>query len=472
MSARLPLVIVGAGPAGMAAAIEAARAGLASVILDESPAPGGQIYRQIPDTFAYIDRAAGGRELQRGNRLRAGLSAHSSLISVRSRSAVIGIAPGPVPAVQWASECRSGELAAEQLILATGAYDRPVPFPGWTLPGVMTAGGAQSFMKTFGIRPGKRAIVAGTGPLLLVVAAQLHKAGVEVRALLEAGRPRFSAGAALRALRHPGLLRDAASYLWQLRRARIPVLLNHTVFAATGSAELESVEYGPVDSRDWTPQREHASHIDADLLVVGFGFVPSSELATLAGCEMEYRHILGGWIPRRDMHMETNQPGIYAAGDGAGVGGALVAVEEGRLAGIRAAERAGKLSAGEAASRRAGPLRRLRALLDEMSAPRAGLLELTSGDTVVCRCEEVTFASALGAVRAGAGDLQSVKLACRLGMGACQGRNCAPAMALQLAQLTGRPVEAMGRIQPRPPIKPISLGAMAHHEPAGSGEPR
>src|SRR5947209_11424203 len=191
------------------------------------------------------------------------------------------------------------------------------------------------------VRPGERALVSGTGPLLMVVAGQLHRAGERVVAVLEAGGPAYTARLAARAWRLPGLLRDGARYRLELARARIPVRYHHSVFAAYGDGAVDSVAYGPVDPRDWRPALHRHRRMKVDLLVAGYGFVPNVELCELAGCRLEYVHPLGGWVPVRDAAMRPTVPGVFAAGDGAGVGGALVAVDEGRVAGISAAEQAG-----------------------------------------------------------------------------------------------------------------------------------
>jgi hydrogen cyanide synthase HcnB len=464
-----PLIVVGGGPAGVAAATEAARAGLRCLLVDEAPALGGQIYRQPPRHFSVRAARDLGRDHRRGSRLLGEFAKVAHRVEVRSDTSVLNIVGGP--AVVCASpEAGATQVAAERLILATGAYDRPVPFPGWTLPGVLTAGGAQTLLKTMRIQPGKRALVAGTGPLLLVVAHQLHHAGVRVTAVLEAGRSAFTASTALRARRQWGLLGDGSRYRLGLARAGIPIRYNHTVFEAHGDIELRSVTYGPVAASDWKPIRAQRCNVDVDLLVAGFGFVPSTELCELAGCRTEYVHQLGGWAPVRDGTMQTTVAGIFAVGDGAGVAGALAAVDEGRVAGITVAEQAGTITPAEARRRRRAPLRRLHALagvreaLDEISSIRPGLCDLAAGSTVMCRCEEVTRAEVRAALDEGARDLQAVKLLTRLGMGACQGRNCAPSTAALLSVATGRPVQCAGRINPRPPVKPVTLGTLARQQ--------
>lgn len=462
---RSPLVIVGGGPAGIAAGIEAARAGLSCTLVEEAPRLGGQIYWQIPEAFSIRDAVALGKDLRRGDALRAELREHSDRVTIIPRTTVLGLSPDRE--IMWAGEKTAGTMRADQVILGTGAHERSVPFPGWTLPGVMTAGGAQRLVKTMQVRPGRRALIAGTGPLLLAVANQLQAAGTEVAAVLETGRhpawPWFLA----KAWGEWSLLKEAFDYWRGLRRAGIPLRFNHTAFEAHGDLEVAAVTYGRVDRATWSPIRERAQQVEVDLLVVGFGLVPNVELARLTGCDHRYVHELGGWVPVRSAHMETTVAAVFAVGDGAGIRGAQVAAVEGRIAGITAAERAGLLRPAEAERRRAPFLARLKALLrvrtvlDEMSWIRPGLDELATPETIVCRCEEVALAEVQAALEHGARDLQAVKLFTRLGMGPCQGRNCAPAMGPYICRVAGRTPEEVGQINPRLPVKPVSLGTLA-----------
>lgn len=460
-----PLVVVGGGPAGIAAAIEAARAGVCCTLIDEAPRLGGQVYRQPPGEFVVHEPQSLGKNFARGQRLRVAFDEVADRVEVLSGTSVLGVWAGRE--ILYASEGASDSVIAERLILATGAYDRPVPFPGWTLPGTMTAGGAQVLVKTMSIRPGQRALVAGTGPLLLVVANQLHKAGVRVVAVLEAGRIPWSPLAIPKVWGEWGLLKDAWDSWRGLRRAGIPLHFNHTIFEAHGRDEVTGASFGPIDPEGWRPIRSKAQRTDVDLVVVGFGFVPNTELTELAGCRHRYEHEVGGWVPQRNPVMETTVPGVFAVGDGAGVAGALVAEAEGRIAGLTAAEQLGALAADEAARRRAPPLRRLRSLarvrqvLDEVSRIRPGLCELATEHTPICRCEEVVLSDVQAALREGAKDLQAVKLLTRLGMGPCQGRNCAPSAGMYLCQATGCTTEGVGRINPRFPSRLVTLGALA-----------
>lgn len=460
-----PVVVVGAGPAGIAAAVEAARAGLSITLLDDAPLPGGQIYRQPPPAFTVATDPKPGTDAARGAMLFKQLGEMGEAIRHRQGVSVLGIFDGRE--LLWSDGEATGLLRAESMVLAPGAYDRPVPLPGWTLPGVMTAGGSQTLVKTMGVRPGSRALVAGTGPLLLVVASQLNRAGIEVVAVLEAGRPRLTPGLLPAVWGEWSLLRQAWSYMSGLRQAGIPLLFNHTLLAVRGTERVEGATFGPVAPATWRPLPDRVETVEIDLAVVGFGFVPNTELTELAGCRHRYQEVQGSWVPERDSQMQTSVPGIFAAGDGAGVAGALVAEAEGRVAGISAAEQVGALSAAEAARRRSKPLRRLRSLsrlrrvLDEISRPRVGLGELATDDTLVCRCEEVTLSEVRAATATGARNLQAVKLLTRLGMGPCQGRNCAPAMTSFLCHTYDLSPDSVGRINFRPPSKPVTFEALA-----------
>jgi thioredoxin reductase len=468
MNGSHPLVIIGGGPAGITAAIEAARAGLNPTLIDEASALGGQVYRHLPEEFQVEDAEALGHDFARGNRLRQEFFDVAGRVEVVSNTAVLGVWPNGD--LLWSRDNSSGVLEAERLIIASGAYDRPVPFPGWTLPGVMAAGGVQTILKTMRVRPGRRALVAGTGPLILSVAARLHHAGVEIACVLEAGNPPWRDGVFPNEWPHVEFIDDMRGHLDYLRRANIAIRTNHTVLEAHGPDEVDGASIGAVDPQTWRPLKDSFERIDVDLIVIGFGFVPNTELTELAGCRHHYAPELGGWVPARTPFMETSIPGIFAAGDGAGIGGVFVAMEEGRLAGITAAEQAGAIAPDEAERRRRGPLERLgefaemRAVLAEVSQIRPGLLDLATAGTLVCRCEEVALSDVQTALDQGARDLQAVKLITRLGMGPCQGRNCAPHVGMHLCHATGRTHEQVGRINPRPPLKPVTFGALAAME--------
>jgi NADPH-dependent 2,4-dienoyl-CoA reductase/sulfur reductase-like enzyme len=465
---RHPLVIVGAGPAGLAAAVAAAEAGLEPLVLDENPRVGGQIYRSPPPALGRgletTPQRGQGAAARRGAELFSRFRDFQKRITVQTETSVWAIFPPRQLAVRGRGGCDF--IEADQLILAPGAYEYVPPFPGWTLSGVMTPGGAQQMVKVMQALPGKRALVTGTGPFLLVVAEQLHRAGMEVVGVIEAAHTFAALRVMPRLLTYPGLFREGLGHLYRLKRAGIPVYRGQLVVEARGDGEVREVVVTRCD-RQWHPVHAGARTFAVDTLCVGYGFVPRTQLPQLAGCRLRFADELGGWVPERDEDLQTSVPGVAVAGDGGGVAGALVALDEGTLAGLAAARRLGALTAAAFAQargpilRRLNQLRRFRAALDDLSRIRPGLNTLAAPDTVVCRCEELTRAELETGVEFGATDLRSLKVMTRLGMGPCQGCMCWPAAARWMAARTGRPLEALGPLSVRPPLAPVSVGELA-----------
>jgi len=476
-----PLVVVGAGPAGLAAAIAAAEAGVRPLVIDENPRIGGQIYRQPPPSRTSRHQTPLTPAAQRGAELLRRFASLDDRITLLIDTAVWGL----FPPRRLALQAKDGWdlIEADQLILAPGAFEYVPPFPGWTLPGVLTPGGAQQMAKIMHVRPGQRILVAGTGPFLLVVAEQLRRAGSEVVGIVEAAGTAAFLTALPRLLRHLGLLREGLGYLYRLRRARIPILRGHVVVEARGETELREVVVAPCDG-DWNPDRSRARSLAVDTLCVGYGFIPRTQLAQSAGCRLRFADELGGWIPEVDESLATSVPGVYVAGDGGGVGGALVAEAEGTLAGLAAAHRLGRLDVGQFArarkpiDRRLRRLRRFRAGLDALSRVRPGLSALATPETIVCRCEEISRAELETGLTFGGTDIRTLKVMTRLGMGPCQGCMCWPAAARWIAARTGQSPADIGPISVRPPLMPISVGDLAREPgitcspmPAAEGVP-
>jgi NADPH-dependent 2,4-dienoyl-CoA reductase/sulfur reductase-like enzyme len=453
--------VVGGGPAGLAAADTAAAAGVRVMLVDENTELGGQYYRQIPSAFQARDPARLGPEYAEGRRLIDRVRARS--IELRLETVAWAIFDGRTVAL--ASGDRTELVTAETLILAPGAYDRPVPFPGWTGPGVVTAGGAQNLMKGYRVLPGRRVLIAGSGPLLLVVAHYLLAGGARVVALCEAASLAGAWREAWRLLPHLNFVQQGYRYWRELRAAGVELLGGHVIRRALGSPEVSAAVVARCDAR-WQPIPGTERTYDVDTLVVGYGFVSSTELTRLAGCAQEYRADLDSWVPVRSEDLETSVDGVFAVGDGAGVAGSAVALEEGRLAGLAAAHRLGALPAGEWRLQRArarGRLRHLagfRSVMDRLYAVGPGLYTLAAGDTILCRCEEATVDDALRLIADGAVELNEVKALTRIGMGRCQGRMCGPALAHLVAQATGGAVSDAGVFTARPPTKPVRLAAL------------
>lgn len=463
---EIELLILGGGPAGMAAAIEAAKAGAHVTMLDENARPGGQIFRQFNAGFRVVDSDVLGHDYERGQELLKEFESVASQVEYLDEALVWGIAPENE--LDFLRQGESRSLRYRQLIIAVGAYDRPVPFPGWTLPGVFTAGGAQRLIKTQRVLPGERILLAGTGPLQLAIANQIVDVGGTVEAIVEAGNIEKWMSLVRGAWGQWTLIADAWRYWSGIRKAGIPFWRGHILVEARGDGRVEEAVVARVD-QDWRPVPGTARTLSVDTLCVGYGFVPSVELTRLARCEHRYDPLLGGWLPVRGEHMETTTPNLYVAGDCGGVAGSFVAIEEGRIAGLAAARALGCLSTDEA-RHRMGPSRerlagllRLRQALDEISMPRPGLYELAKDDTIVCRCEEITLGEIKAALAEDIRDLNELKRMTRMGMGSCQGRMCGPAVQEILARAKQVSPAEIGPLNPRPPIRPVPMTALAGH---------
>jgi NADPH-dependent 2,4-dienoyl-CoA reductase/sulfur reductase-like enzyme len=461
------VVIVGAGPAGMSAAVTLAECGLRTTVVDANADTGGQIYRQAPPTFQTADSPDTTSKALPGVRLRQRFQDLAEFIEFSQSTKVWGVFDKRRLAVTTASGWQM--IDAERLILAPGAYEFVPPFPGWTLPGVMTPGAAQVMIKSMHIAPSGRVLVAGTGPFLLVVANCLHDAGVEVVGVVECVRRTETIRSLPSLLNEPGLLRQGWRYIQRLRRAGIPIHTGHVVVGAEGGESVKRVALAPCDL-EWRPDTSRVKTIDVDTLCVGYGFVPQTELAQLAGCEMRWADELGGWIPRVDENQATSESGVWVAGDGGGVAGAAVAEDEGTLAGLAVARDYGALNHDsfqrlrQPVIRRMKRLRRFRRGLDKLSRIRPGLSELACQDTLVCRCEELKRGEVEAAIAAGCTTNRTLKVATRLGMGQCQGRMCWPAMARFVAMKTGKPTSEIGGRSVRPPIVPVTVGELSEME--------
>src|SRR5476649_2502179 len=355
-----------------------------------------------------------------------------------------------------------------QLMLTPGAYEYTAPFPGWTLPGVTTTGGAQTLARAYRVAPGERIVIAGNGPLNLQLAVELLAGGANVVAVLEsAPRPGLAQWRpVLSALREaPGLVADGLAYLAKLRAARVPVLWDARVIAAEGHSRVERITY---------VRGTGTTTLDCDTLCVGYGFAPATDIARALGCDHSFvdRHV-GYLTTDIDADGRTSVPGVLAAGDGTRVGGARVALARGTLAGHAAADALG-LPEPSVPSRN-GARRALtratrfqQALWTLFEAPPIRIASLPR-ETVVCRCEEVTQGELLDEITSGHDTLASIKRRTRLGMGRCQGRNCAATCAKLVEELTGRKREVMHYLAPRVPIRPVPLAALAFEKPEWAG---
>lgn len=457
MSRRVDLLIVGAGPAGLSAAVTARRYGLDVLVVDEQPAPGGQIWRNIEAVAgtpraaifgkAYGEGAAAvGRFRASGARYEPGTRVWQVEPGTRAFMTLDGVA---------------STVEAGCLLLATGAQERPAPFPGWTLPGVMTVGAAQIVLKTSGQIPSDPVWIAGSGPLPLLYAVQLLKAGGRIAGFLDTAPPGRTASAlpelSAAALAAPFDLLKGMGWLATLRR-RVPYVRHVAEIEATGDGALEHLRYATADGRTAT--------VEAKLLLVHEGVVPTIHPTLALGCRHIWNAAQDCFMPELDSWGETSEPGIFVAGDGAGIGGAVAACLRGEIAALRIAARAGGLAAA-AADAAARPVRArldkalaVRPFLDRLYRPRPGVF-VPADHTVACRCEEVSVASIRAQAATGRPGPNQIKAFTRAGMGPCQGRQCNYTIAHVLAAAEGRVVPDVGLYRVRPPLKPLTLSELA-----------
>lgn len=456
---RYDLVVVGAGPAGLAAAARAAGFGLSVLLADENPAPGGQIYRAVTTT-PVSNRAVLGEDYWKGEALVARLEQSRAVYA--PSCTVWSVAPDETGEVELglSLQGKARLIGAGQVILATGAQERPFPIPGWTLPGVMTAGAAQIALKSSGLVPAGRTVLAGCGPLLYLLAGQLAAAGADIVAVLDT-TPRSNWRAAIAAipdfLRSPYLAKGLK--LMAQARARLPFRNGVTGLSAQGDDRVTGV----------TVTRGGATEtIPCDTLLLHQGVIPGVNLSNAVGCAHIFDADQHCWTPEVDDWFTSSIPGIAIAGDGAGIGGAESAALRGDLAALGAAQRLGRLPLDERDAQ-AAPIRaelsrslRGRRFLDRLYKPAPQFLAPPADGTIVCRCEEVTAGQIRDtASRLGVTGPNQMKAFLRCGMGPCQGRLCGPTVVELIAQAQGLSPAEVGYYRLRPPVKPITLGELA-----------
>jgi NADPH-dependent 2,4-dienoyl-CoA reductase/sulfur reductase-like enzyme len=468
MIKEVELVVVGAGPAGIEAAITASESGADVTLIDSSPRPGGQFYQQVPKPFqttSHDEHQTKGQQLF--NRL------NSSNVRVLNNTLVWGIFEGIQPRTWYLTLHGSdapNRLSARAVILATGAYDRSIPFPGWDLPGVITAGATLRMLKNQRVLPGKRFVLSGTGPLQLQTAAYLIQAGAEVIAVCESSTSLLwcSIPYLPSVWGQWGRIKEGANFLKTLFQAQVPYRFGWTITSAHGEDRVNKVAIQKLGKNN-RPISQPEIIQDVDTVVVGFGLTPQTELCRLLGCTLEYQEQRGGFVPRRNERMQTSCPGIYAVGDGAGIGGAENAVIEGRIAGYAVSAELGRIeeiTAQQMISRKKKSIRReqrFARMLGSLFSPSPGLFTLAGEDTIICRCEQVTLGEIQEAIVFGAQSVNDIKSIARTGMGNCQGRTCGSILAQILAAETGKSMEEGRYLNIRPPIHPIPLHAIEEY---------
>jgi thioredoxin reductase len=457
MEKSFDLLVLGAGPAGASAAIEARRHGLSVAVVDESQKAGGQIYRA--PTFSVTDEDTQlGVDLRNGERLRADLDASGAELFLGH--AVWHVTPSPRLAA--ASPEGSQWLSANALVIATGTSERVIPIPGVTLPGVIGLAAATILLKAHATLPSGPTVVAGVGPLIYAVAAGILRSGGQLAAVVDLARPAEWLSATPALLSRPDLLRRGFGWMLKLRQSGVPIRFGHTVTRFHGSDMVEAVEIKPVDA-GWRPRQDRPCETFAvRSATIGHGLTPATEVARAIGVPHRYEGARGGWIPEVREDRSTALNGIYIAGDCAGISGAAAAACAGSLAGLAAARDLKAIADARYRDLAMPALRGLRRAerfgwaISGMMAPRPGLSAAMPPETVVCRCEDVTC-GALSEAAKGLRHVNQLKSTTRCGMGPCQGRMCGEAAAELLALTAGLSREAVGQWTARPPLRSVPM---------------
>jgi thioredoxin reductase/bacterioferritin-associated ferredoxin len=446
------VVVIGAGPAGLTAAASTAGSGLSTLLVDENAGPGGQVWRAIASTPLKSHELLGadywsGEAIWQAARDSGAEMIQRAAVWSLDRNLEIGISVGG----------GSAFIKARRVIIATGAQERPFPIPGWTLPGVMTAGAAQTMLKSSGIVPDGRTIVAGQGPLLWLLAAQILRLGGHIDRVLDT-TPRKNYFAALphafAFMTSPYLMKGLS--LMREVRAKVPAITGVTELAAAGVGKLATVSYAVGAARETIP---------ADILLLHQGVVPNVNLAMAAGVEHHWDERQLCWLPVLDADYGSSVEGIAIAGDGAGIAGVEAAIWRGRIA-----ARSAITALSPASTATLEPIATLHAELARAERGRAFLnvlfqpakqFRIPTGSTIVCRCEEVTAQDILDSVAIGATGPNQLKAYRRTGMGPCQGRLCGLTVTELMAQARGKTPEEIGYYRLRAPVTPIMLSELA-----------
>lgn len=449
------LLIVGAGPAGMAAATVACRYGLVVMVIDDQPEPGGQIWRSI-ESATRRDEILGPSYVE-GRAVAEMFRASGA--NYQAETQLWQIEPGFRAFVSRAG--RAQVIKAKTIILATGAQERPVPFPGWTLPGVLTVGAAQILLKNSGQVPVNPVWIAGSGPLPLLYAVQLLRAGGQLAGYLDTtpvGQWRNALRHLPRALRASRELVKGLSWMAMLRKTKAHIVKGVIEIESLGKEQLEGLRYCTNDGE--------AAAVEAQTLLVHEGVVPNIHIPLSLDCMIAWDVAQDCYLPIVDCWGETSIGDLFVAGDGAGIAGAKAARLRGELAALRVAAKLGRTS-DDAAAVAALPVRKklsrelaLRPLLDALFRPRPQIFA-PADKTVVCRCEEVLAGEIRASAKIGCPGPNQIKASTRAGMGPCQGRQCGYTVTRILSAVQDRPPGAVGFFHIRPPLKPVALGELA-----------
>jgi len=468
MKDNYEVVIVGMGPAGAAAALELTQLGINVAVVDENTEPGGQIYRQFPADFTVTDPRLFGAKYKNAQKLIRKIRTVRKKTTIISDTYVWGFFNNDT--LSLIKNDKISQIRFRKMLLAEGAMERSIPFPGWTLPGIMTLGGLQKCVVQQRLLPGRRFLLAGCSPLIFQVAATLVKAGAEIAAVCDPVPPSSYLKIIPQLMSQRRILNEVLTYFYPLIGKSVSILRPFAIEAASGDDRVKEVSVVKLDD-NWRPIPSSRRSFEVDIVGVSFGFLPLARLARLCGCSHTYDSVQKAWRPKTDKFLRSNLSDIYIAGDSSGIGGADMSSVEGQIAAVHIACYLGRISTAEM-NKRIEPLIRKRDRIqkwaikfNETFSPQPGLYHIVQNETVVCRCEDVTAGEIREGIEMGYKNINEIKRT-RIGMGLCQGRTCEN-IVQQLMLQKNIPIEEIGYLNLRPPLSPIQLSALEANSETG-----
>ncbi|MBC3256106.1 FAD-dependent oxidoreductase [Pseudomonas paralactis] len=440
-----PVVIVGAGPAGITAARTLLDHGITPCLIDESPRGGGQVYRRQPANFQRSARQLYGFEAGKAQAVHRTLDELAPLIDYRAQTLVWN---AENKRLDLLNNNRTDSVEYSRIIVATGATDRILPVPGWTLPGVYSLGAAQIALKYQGCAIGERVVFCGSGPLLYLVAYQYAQAGAKVMAVLDSAPFSAQCRALPALLRQPATLAKGLYYRAWLTAHGIAVHQGATLSQIEGEQRVQGIRWG-----------EHT--LECDAVAFAHALRSETQLADLLGCEFAWNSLNRAWLPQRDSTGRSSVEAVYLAGDGAGIMGADAAQIAGECAALALLEDAGvsvDRHRRDTLVKQLANIQRFRQGLETAFPFPEQWAVQAPDELILCRCEEVSVGEVRAVVDEGHWEINRVKAHCRVGMGRCQGRMCGLAAAEIVAQRSGRGIAHIGRLRGQAPIKPLPFG--------------
>ena len=454
---KVDLVVLGAGPAGVAAANVASKEGAEVVIIDENSSAGGQIYRAPPNEF-QPQNSFKSDEFREGEKQRNILENSNLTALFKHRvwsvsSDLVVSTVGPNGLSSW---------HARSLIIANGALERIIPFPGWTIPGVIGLAGSTILLKSQYVLPGQSTVVAGCGPLLIAVANGIIKSGGKVSAIIDLNSKSDWIKAFPRLFSRPDQLFKGMSWFANIMKAGIKLYGGHAVTNTKQVDNVLRISIAPINSAGSILDSKNQKIVEGDCLAIGHGLFPSTEITRLLKAKHIYDPLKGGWVPLIDDDFRSSIPGVYIAGDATGISGAFSAVQKGRIAGMAAVRDLNVMSSQKYKAKIKSELIILKKNENFGKAAvrlmkfRPELIQTITSETIVCRCEDVFRSEIDEAIESGARDLNQLKAWTRCGMGPCQGRTCSEAIEAILASKVGSR-ELAGQWTGRTPLRPVPI---------------